>query len=104
MQQRLIGAFVARDAVGERRQGLFDGHDARRLAARDGQGQQGHHAVGLDLEQALHQAPGRARLKPATTQHQEAREAVGVDAEIGVDLGIAIGGLGAHHQVVLEVA
>jgi hypothetical protein len=53
-------------------QRLFDGHDARRLPACHRQGQQGHHAVGLDLEQALHQAPGHARREAAARTAQSA--------------------------------
>ena len=51
--------------------------------ARHREGRERHHAVGLDLEQALHHAAGLTQAHLAV-EHEEAREAVLADAEVGV--------------------
>jgi hypothetical protein len=68
---------------------------------RGGQAQQGGHAVGFDLQQALHQAAQAARRHAAGQQHH-ARAAVGVQGEIGVHLTVAIGHGGGHQGVFLQ--
>ena len=78
-----------RNAVGQRGQCAFDLDDARRLPPCDGQRQQGQHAVGLDLEQALQHAAALP-FGQALVDDQQAGAAF-MQLEVGVDLGGAVG-------------
>ena len=104
VQKGLVAVMVrlaAGDAVGQAGQGTLDGQDARRLAARDRQGEQRHHAVGLDLEQALQHAAGLVGGE-AAVQQQHARKAVLAGAEIRAGDARAVGHFGARDGVAVE--
>ena len=102
MQQVLVVALPLRQAVGQRGQLALDGQHARRLAPRDRQRQQRQQAVGLDLDQALQRAPGLAR-RQAAVEHQPAREAIVVEAEVGEHRAGAFGNARAGHAVAAEM-
>ncbi len=82
-----FGLGLARGAanlLGHCRQVTFGVLQGGGNMARHRQAEQRHHAVGLDLEQALHGAAEPARVHALHAQ-QLARKAVGVQAEVGVD-------------------
>ena len=102
VQQRLVLPVLARDALGQPGERVLDRHHARREPARDRQRQQRQRAVGLDLEQPLHHAPGLV-ARERGVEEQEARAAVGVQPEVGVGLADAVAERGADHRVAAEV-
>ena len=73
----------------------------RRGLARHREGEQRHHPVGLDLEQALHHAAGLPEAHLAVEQ-EEAREAVLADAEIRIAPAASRGHRAAHDRVRLR--
>jgi len=72
-----------------------------RSLARGRQAQQGGHAVGFDLQQALHQAAQTA-LRHATCQQHHARETVSVDGKVGIDLAVPVGHGGGQQRVLMQ--
>ena len=98
-----VGIIVAADRVHDADQILLVLIELRRDLACHRQGQQGQHAIGLDLEQALHQAPAAA-LGHGFAQHDEPGEAVRCYAKIGEDLRMTVGnirsdqGVGVQHR------
>ena len=81
MQQFLFGAVEKR--------GQLPGH---------GQGQQRHHAVGIDFEETLHQSSGLAGVH-AVIANQQAAKAIGVNAEIGIGATRTASNGGAYHGI-----
>ena len=124
-QLRLLVRAGHPDRAGQFGQLALGGGQRRRGLARSRKAQQRRHAVGVDLQQALHQPAqparrknglgvrrraagpgvhGRAhsvRVHPAGQQHH-AREAVGVQGEVGVDLAQAVGHLRCDQAVLME--
>ncbi|QTK79512.1 hypothetical protein AT6N2_C1827 [Agrobacterium tumefaciens] len=84
-QQRIgLVAGVALHALGDAGQAIFDTADFRRQRLRHRQSEHGERAIGLDVEQALHQRAA-AVIAEASVDHQYLRQPVAILAEIGED-------------------
>ena len=101
-QELFVAITIARHVIGERGQRAFDRQHPWRLAPRDRQRQQGHHAIGLDLEEPLHQTAGLARRQGGVEQ-DEAGAAIIVDAEVGEGIAGALAEGGANGDIAIEV-
>ena len=98
---RLVGAALLGDVGDDRGEPPFLAGEGGHRRARRGQREQRHHAVGLDLEEALQHAPGAAARQRAI-EHDEAAEAVVVDAEVGQHRSGAVADLRADEVVARE--
>ena len=83
--------------------GAFEPHQFRLDPARQRQGQQCHHAVGLDLMDAADD-PAQPQWREPVVLHQHAGIAIRPDAEVGPDRGLTGTHLGAGDVVVPENA
>ena len=100
-QLRLLVAAGHADRLGERGEFfLGDDQQRRRLACRR-QSQQGGHAIGVDLQQPLHQPAQAARRQVAGQQHH-ARAAVGMQREVGVDRAVRVGDGRTHQRLFMQ--
>ncbi len=90
------------DAAGQIGQRALDLQRVGRLRTRDRQRHQHHHAIGFDLEQALQHAAGLAR-REIMIANQKARQAVRVNAKVGVRHSRAFADLRADHNVASEM-
>ena len=98
----LVGAVVAPDVLGQRRERTFHGEDPRRQPAGDRQREERHHPGRINLDQALQQAARLAR-RATSVQHQEPRIAVGVQVGIGMGDPGTVADLAAHGHVAIEM-
>ena len=102
-QQLGLGLLLrAADLAGDARQVALGMHQRPAHLARHRQAEQRAHAVGLDLQQPLHRAPQAPRAHLAGRGEDEPRMAVGMQAEVGVDLAQLVHHLGGHQAVFVE--
>ncbi|MNX56792.1 hypothetical protein D3C86_875950 [compost metagenome] len=91
LRQQRIG-LVARTvfhALGDAGQTILDAADFRRQRLRHRQAQHGERAVGLDIQQPLHQRAA-AVIGEAPVDHQYLRQPVAILAEIGEDRSLPV--------------
>ena len=87
--------------LGDFRESLFGAADRRRQPLRLGQSEQSQRAIGLELDQALHQRAGALVVELAIDQ-QDAHEASGIGNEVGRVKCGAVGILGHRKAGAVE--
>ena len=107
-QGRLVLACGAAHGLRQLRQFQFGVRQLAGRLARQRQAEQGGHAVGLDLQQPLHQPPQPAwRHLPRrhrAGEHQHARKAVGMHGQVGEQVGAVADDGGAGQRVLAQQA
>ncbi len=97
----LLQPFRLTDVLRNLHEAAFDGGDHRRLGLRFRQAEHGEGAVGLHLEETLHERAGLTGVE-AAVDHEDAGPAVAVNAEVGCDQGGAVDDLGGRNPDLLE--